>query len=370
MKKITNLFIILLTLSISHTFADQGQAIQAVSSLLFHVNEIRSPRFVEDPITFENKDIESLWSSAAYLDVKQIEEAKKIYESGTKNLCDLSECAEKLRSIWLYSIDAEFLHNETINTGHHLSTIHRYSLNNSENNPLWTKEVKSEISPYLLPNDALITPVVDSIFNQGRVTYNDASLLQGGFEILFKQPRSYIVVARHPALPGMLFKLYYDTETRIKRKTPGWRWFARRCKGASLIKKVIAQKDIKNFIVPEKYVYVLPPHSAPVKSPKVDPKVAVLIVKDMQLVQMELNLMAWKTMINHEILDELYLIISRANGSSYRPDNIPYTYFGKFAFIDTEYPTCDPDYESMKPYLSDEMRQYWSELVKKGGPKK
>ena len=81
-----------------------------------------------------------------------------------------------------------------------------------------------------------------------------------------------------------------------------------------------------------------------------------------------LNYHAWKTFVTPKILDELYIIISRANGSSYRPDNIPYTQTGHFAFIDTEYPNKDPDFNSIRPYLSEEMWYYWDKLVKQGGP--
>ena len=64
----------------------------------------------------------------------------------------------------------------------------------------------------------------------------------------------------------------------------------------------------------------------------------VLLVDDMDLVSKQENEVAWKSMITREHLNELYLIITRAGGSSYRPDNIWLTKHGKFAFVDTEYP--------------------------------
>ena len=62
-------------------------------------------------------------------------------------------------------------------------------------------------------------------------------------------------------------------------------------------------------------------------------------------------------------MDELYAVIRRAGGASYRPDNIAMTTDGRFAFIDTEHPDSEHDYESIVPYLSSEMRRYWSNLV-------
>jgi hypothetical protein len=50
---------------------------------------------------------------------------------------------------------------------------------------------------------------------------------------------------------------------------------------------------------------------------------------------------------------------------SSRPDNIALTKQGQFAFIDTEYSRYFHDYESIAPYLSRQMRQYWSNLVRR-----
>jgi hypothetical protein len=73
---------------------------------------------------------------------------------------------------------------------------------------------------------------------------------------------------------------------------------------------------------------------------------------------------AWLHSVTESHLDELYAIINRAGGTSYRPDNIPLTRQGCFAFIDTEHSTDRHDYESIAPYLSCQMREYWSNLIK------
>lgn len=352
---------------------DHDKAIQATASLLFHINQKISPNDQADqelsPLIFEKEDIEKLWSKALSLD-SSLAFAQEDYWLGFNSESDdakqiLCHCAEHLRSVWLSANELPDTEQET--TGCQLRT-HQYGLNNLIENPLLNKKIKKEISPYLLPSNTSLAGTIDQIFYSSRPTFNSITLIQSGFNILHKQPRSHIIVASHPAVPGFLFKLYYDTELRLKNNVPGWKWFVRRCSGAELIKNVIAKKKIKHFAVPNKYIYVLPPATMPPKGPEVDPKLAVLIVQDMQLMNDDLNYAAWKMLVTPEILDELYIIISRANGSSYRPDNIPYTHAGVFAFIDTEYPHQDPDFFSIRTYLSSAMCNYWDELVKKGGP--
>ena len=142
-----------------------------------------------------------------------------------------------------------------------------WGINITLNNPLLNKKIQKEIASYELPSDLSFTPIVNLIFSSSRPTFNADALVQAGFNILHKQPRSYIVVANHPALPGFLFKLYFDTELRMKNNVPGWKWFVRRCEGAKVIRKVIANKKIKNFKVPDKYIYVLPTHTIPAAVP-------------------------------------------------------------------------------------------------------
>lgn len=376
LKKIslfTLTLILLYTSTSSLTWAQESEdkAIQAAASLLFHINEELEEQIIEDsetpPLVFQEAEIEQLWEHAIRLD-RSLEAARQNYFLWKANADQpegkecLQACAEHLKSTWL-------LANETSDEDsnqHSYKFLNTYSVEHLANNPLINKTIQKEISPYLIPSNSRLVPILEQLFST-RVTLNSTTLTQAGFNILRRQPRSFIILANHPATPGYLFKLYLDTELRMKQKTPGWRWFARRCSGAKLVRKVIAKKNIRHFVVPKKYIYVLPPSTIPPKTAEIDPKPTILVVEDMQLVPKELNIAAWKNLVTPQILDELYTIISRANGSSYRPDNIPFSYLGKFAFIDTEYPYRNPDFKSIRPYLSSAMCKYWDELVKKGG---
>jgi hypothetical protein len=215
------------------------------------------------------------------------------------------------------------------------------------------------IKRHILPANHPGKPALDAIFLSSRVTKDEAAFQDSGFTTLFQKSRSFIRVARHPSLPGYLLKAYLDSEQRQKGNRAGWEWLARRCEGAEKIRKIIEQNKIKNFQVPGKWLYPLPsqPNATSLDQP------FVLLVDDMDLVSKRENEAAWKSMITREHLNELYLIITRAGGSSYRPDNIWLTKHDKFAFVDTEYPAQKFDYDSITSYLSPEMRNYWVNLA-------
>ena len=216
------------------------------------------------------------------------------------------------------------------------------------------------LKQHTLPANHPGKSALDAIFLSGRATKNASTFRACGFVTLFRQSRSFIRVARHPSLPGYLLKVYLDSEQRQKRKRAGWEWLLRRCEGAEKIRQILVKNRIKYFQVPEKWLYPLPSHCESTSSKQP----FVLLVEDMHLVSREKNNLAWKSLITKEHLDELYLIITRAGGSSYRPANIWLTRHGKFAFIDTEYPAQKCDYNSISSSLSPEMRNYWEYLTR------
>ncbi|MBA3958139.1 MAG: hypothetical protein H0X51_07090 [Parachlamydiaceae bacterium] len=230
-----------------------------------------------------------------------------------------------------------------------------------EKHPYMSNVEQTKIKPYLLPTKHPIYNTLQSIFTVQRATLNSETLASAGFNNRFTQPRSFIRVVSHPATPGYLFKLYLDSETRIKKNTPGWQWLVNRAKNATIIQSIITRKKIKHFVVAKKWIYQLPTYPLPpLNDPNYTPKGEILVVEDMNLVSKEENAHAWKTVITKEHLDEFYKIISSAGGSSYRIDNVAYTKSGKFAFIDTEYTNRTVDRVSITKYLSPKMANYWT----------
>lgn len=233
---------------------------------------------------------------------------------------------------------------------------------NLKKNPYLKKGLQTLIVPYLLPLNHPTQPALKEIFSVSRVTENEETLLAAGFEILSRETGSFVVVARHPKVPGYIFKLYYDSEMRyrIKRgKKTNCESLVYRCISAEQIKKLIRSRKFSHFTVPDKWIYILPlvPTS---KSPNQQP--ILLLETDMQLVDEKETLIAWKTKAKKEHLNELYQILKRGYGSTALSINVPYTKNGTFAFIDTENPkSCN--LKSSRKYFSEEMQLYWKTLI-------
>lgn len=236
-----------------------------------------------------------------------------------------------------------------------------------ERNPFIPSFAKNRMRPYLIASNHPLKSALDDIFKRRRVTTNLEMVKNADFEILAKGPRSQIFVAFHPSLPDHLLKFHLDNNLIKKRGLESWEWLVKRCEGAEKVHQIIEERNVKHFVCAKKMLYPLPAHPSPPKDKHHTRHLAALLVTDMHLVKESDNLYAWSHEITKEHLIELYAIISRAKGSSYRPDNINYTKEKQFAFIDTEYPNSSPDYYRIRKYLNREMREFWDRLVKRGG---
>jgi hypothetical protein len=218
------------------------------------------------------------------------------------------------------------------------------------------------MSPYVLPCDHPAGSLLERLFYRFNLIENEAAFLAAGFEIRRKQRRSLMRVATHPMLAGYVFKVFFVDERECEReKTRGWLGFVARCDGAERIRRVIQEQRIQHFKVPSKWLFPAPHHP----SCRSDDRPTILVAEFQDLPSQEESEHAWLHSVTESHLDELYAIINRAGGTSYRPDNIPLTRQGCFAFIDTEHSTDRPDYESIAPYLSCQMREYWRSLIKR-----
>lgn len=239
---------------------------------------------------------------------------------------------------------------------------------NFDDHPYLSKKTKETIEPFLLPKGHSLKKRLDSIFLSPGITRDEASFAKKGFKTLSVRHTSFIRIAKHPLFPNHLFKLFLDSEKRKKEDISGWKWLARRCEGARNIKELIKKKKLRHFVVPEKWLYPLPPPSEKhVKIKHHQP--VILIVENMKLASWSENVDAWRNKITKEHLRELYCILSHGYSSCYVRQNIPYTRNGKFACIDTEHPkrNLKPQYAHVKTYLSNEMKQYWELLIRTGG---
>lgn len=235
---------------------------------------------------------------------------------------------------------------------------------NFYDNPYLTERIQVTIAPYLLPLDHPMKETIDSIFSQARVTQNEKTLVDAGFEVIAgPMPRSFIIVARHPSVPGYVFKIYLDSEDRCREDNPHWKSLAKRCAGAFGIRKIIERERIRHFSVPDKWLYILPVYPF---SNVQNQEPIILVETDMELESYDVTKQMWKTVITKDHLDELYSILKHGfggHGTVCLSVNVPFTKRGKFAFTDTESSKATLKLKNIKKYLSKDMEDYWDSLI-------
>ncbi len=363
--------------------------IHALASLVFHTQtlekQLDSDFSLAEDMIFSADDAALLWAKARHIlslcatnsnlihhlyfledALKQYEHANDCMQAGNLQEAQkgLQASFRLLRQLWEEAIELE----ENLSSDFLISAIVRKKADpNFEDNPHIPSTARKMMKPYLLPLNHPKRSVLDAIFLKKRVTTDRESFYQAGFKTIAKGPRSYVRVAKHAKLSGYLVKAYLDTVLEKKYNKESWEWLVRRCEGASKIRSIIRKYKIQHFTVPDKWIYCLPADPSPPNDAQHTRHLALLLVTNMNLASKSRNYHAWLHYITKEHLDELYMILSRAKGSSYRPDNIAYTNLGKFAFIDTEYPSKGPDFSSIRSYLNQEMLNYWDNLVKQGG---
>ena len=239
------------------------------------------------------------------------------------------------------------------------------SFNTLKDNPFVKKDVRKAVTPFLIPDDHPAKPFLDKIFSKTRVTVSNETIVTAGFNILVTKSRSHIRLLQHSELNPYLLKVTVDSNTEIKKENPDWYWFVNRCRGADRLAQIIKTNKLKHFVVPKKWLYVLPAHPDTPPGPDYERKLVVLVVENMHLIEKSANKAKWQTDITKEILKELYEVMKYGGGAAWRPDNAWFTENGKIALIDTEYPGQKADHKVITKYLSPEIQKYWNKLVKK-----
>lgn len=220
--------------------------------------------------------------------------------------------------------------------------------------------VQKRLQPFILPQNHPMKEPLDQIRAQHPNLLADVdSFLQAGFKILLTKYAGHERSAKwrlasHPLVPGYLFKVYLDSEGLDKNI--GWKKLADRCCGAANVRRLIKEKGIRHFVVPDKWLIEVP------VDPTSNQQPVMLMVTDMKLTGREKCREAWKN-VSKEHLDELYEILSNGFCSTYLVVNICLTRDGKFACIDTELPQRTPKLDKVLHYFSPKMRTYWEHLV-------
>lgn len=228
-----------------------------------------------------------------------------------------------------------------------------------------SQSVQNMVAPYLLPCDHPVKPMLDAIFGQSRATLNLDTLEAAGF--IKSKPRRFtnIVVTKHPAIPGFIFKIYLDAQRYHKNKPEYHQWMMR-IQGVQLVDEIIKTYGLgEQFKCPKKWMYALPKHPKP---PSGYPaRHYILIEEDMDLVESQANEDLWASEgISKVILDQLFFILEKGGlADSAKPPNIPFSSDGRIAFIDTEiFGKEKIRYKKLLPFLSKSNQEYWKTLIK------
>lgn len=216
-----------------------------------------------------------------------------------------------------------------------------------------------EVEPYLLPLEHPIRPLLQILFSEKRATLNLKTLKKAGFQKAKPRKFTNLIVTKHPAIPGYIFKLYLDAQ-RHHKETPEYAYWIARVQGANLVRQYIYDHFLEDrFKVPAKWIYELP---ASCREEGYAVKNFILVEEDMALLSDEQNKELWKSnFVTFSLLQELYGILHTVGlYDAAKPDNIPFSTDGKIAFIDTQtFGKKNVRYEKLTPFLSKENQEFW-----------
>ena len=224
----------------------------------------------------------------------------------------------------------------------------------------YQEKLVQDPSPYLLPVNHPLKPILDAIFPTRDVIKNEKTFADAGFITLRAQRTSGISLASLPILKGYVVKLYLDSQSTHRSAYSQQDWLIQRCRGAVRLKELIQKGNFKHFVVPDKWLYKLPK-----KAGTSDPTF-VVVATYMNLVEKKETASAWKTKPTKKDLRQLFALMKNGGASTALVINTPLTKEGKFAFIDTEYPDRYFSKEKLQKvthYFSPENQRYWSSLI-------
>ncbi|MDP1880735.1 MAG: hypothetical protein Q8K60_07330 [Parachlamydiaceae bacterium] len=142
-----------------------------------------------------------------------------------------------------------------------------------------------------------------------------------------------LMVGSHPSIQGYLFKKF-DHSISQKEQILN---YLRRINGARNLSKFIASNQLKFIVVPKKWLFPLPKKFNNTKTNK---KTYLLVVEKMNICGGELDrtgeIEQCYRNIDIDVLRELCMVVFNFRGLDSVLRNMPFTYQGQIAFIDTE----------------------------------
>jgi hypothetical protein len=167
---------------------------------------------------------------------------------------------------------------------------------------------------------------LERLFRDSRMFGSADAWRAAGFGIVVNNPhKDKILVARHSALAGYLFKRYRNgvpSETQLAK-------YEGRIDGARRLKALIDERKLRRVVVPQKWLYELPRKFS--REPSY-----VLIVEELPVLDKASSEQAHRH-IDEDTLRELCAVFYACADLDFTAVNAPFTKDGQVAFIDTEY---------------------------------
>lgn len=228
---------------------------------------------------------------------------------------------------------------------------------------------------YFLPDDHPAKPFLDKVFSKPNILTSVDELKKAGFIKPVERKLRGIVVGFHPELKNYVLKMYLDS--RAVNEIEKW---TRRIEGARLIQACLDNYGYNNIMkVPRKWLYRIPEKVSNKKRPEVTPtkKSYLLVCENMSIYSDSEIWKLYKTIVKPYHLNALYnvLVDCKLIDSTWIL-NIPFSYDGKIAFVDTEFAGKSlmiwQRLPNLAKYLSNDMADYWYDLIDRNGvpPKK
>ena len=232
-----------------------------------------------------------------------------------------------------------------------------------------TQEAQEMVAPYLMMDDHPAKAILDEIFST-RVSTNLRTLRKAGFQDI-KLRRRGMVFARHPSVPGYVFKMYcdytghsYSEFEKTFRKQDEHIEFVGRLQKRNQIAEIIECQQFEEFILPKKWIYAIPTETNPKKTHTMVKKFYLILAEDLDILDGNTCFRMWDENVDREFVYHFFIVYKEARLQDFGPPNQSFTKSGHLAFIDTK---AWPD-ETFKVvrtpfFLRGELREYWKQLI-------
>lgn len=222
---------------------------------------------------------------------------------------------------------------------------------------------------YLIPSHHHVKHFLDKILMESNALKNAKLFARAGFETICLRPRGHLRIARHPDVPGYLFKVYLGNVAG--KNSNKFKRLVQRAASAAKVRKIIHKHKMRWITVPDKWLYEIPSRKSVYKKKRAllhkglpNKKKYLLVVQDMELVSRAESEHAWKHKMTPDILRHLYHILDSGYASIAVTQNIAHTKYGTYSCIDTEFAKRKIKLTKLDRFLSSEMRDEWHKIIR------